>query len=728
MQASPQVVRFGGFEVDLKSGGLRKNGRKLKLRGQPFQILTTLLERPGEVVTREKLQQKLWPDGTFVDFDHSLNTAVNKIREVLGDSAENPRFIETLPRRGYRFIAPLEGSRLDADLRAATTTAGPSESSGKERSGKEESRVNGWIGVAIALVLTAGIAVWLNFSPGHKAPVSPPRIVPFTSFPGYEVHPTFSSDGNQLAYSWSKEKGDNFDIYVQLIGTGGSLKLTHHPDADFSPVWSPDSRSIAFVRQSETGRGVFLVSALGGHERKLAEVATTISRFPCLAWSADGESLVIVDKSAPKEPYGLFLFSIDTGERKRLTFPPAGSPGDGGPVVSPDGKRLAFFRFNKFDSAEVYVVPSAGGEPKRLTFDDRQIHGLTWTADSTQIIFSTDPHGGDVFSLWRVRADGGRPEPLIGFGENLRFPSVSRQGSRLAYTPSVSDANIWRVDGVGSDHKSTQPAKLMASTRHDTAPQYSPDGKRIAFVSDRSGKYEFWICDSEGHNPYQLLSDGKTGAYSWSPDGQRIAFDSSNTGRADIYVMSAEGGVPRQLTKGSSNGVVNVVPRWSRDGPWIYFGSNRGGDWQVWKISSRGGQAVQVTTKGGHVALESPDGKSLYYSKAGLGIPGLWKMPVEGGEEIRVIESLEARLWGYWDVVDRGIYFVETPSDKLASAPGALLKFMSFATGRIREITPLEKPPCYWNPGLSASPDGRWVLYQDWEEQGGDIMLAENFH
>jgi Tol biopolymer transport system component len=561
--------------------------------------------------------------------------------------------------------------------------------------------------------------------------VAPPRVIPFTSFQGYEDEPVFSPDGNQLAFTWGGEKGDNVDIYVQLIGVGGEpLRLTHHPDAEFSPAWSPDGRYIAFIRQSKTGAGIFVVPALGGHEHKLADVAkVTTVRPPHLAWSRDTESLVMVDKSSPQEQHSLFLLSVQTGERKRLTSSSARPFGDSGPAVSPDGKTVAFFRHSDIDAADVYVVPFSGGEPRRLTFFNAQIHGLTWTADGREIIFSSYRDRVDVLSLWRVGTSGGQPEQVTGLGENIGFPSVSRHGNRLAFTQSVSDANIWRLGGVSSDHKNAQPGKLIASTRHDDAPRYSPDGKRIAFVSDRSGKDEFWICDSEGHNAFPLPSDGKTGAYSWSPDGQRIAFNFITSGNCDIYVMSAEGGVPRQLTSERST---DARPSWSRDGQWIYFGSDRSGDWQVWKIPSAGGPAVQVTKRGGHVALESPDGKFLYYSKdfhSGLAspIPGLWRMPVNGGEEVPVIETLELWLGGYWDIIDKGIYFVETGSHKLTSARPAVLKFMSFATGRIREITPLEGPPMYQNQGLSASPDGRWVLYQDWQEQGSDIMLVENF-
>ncbi len=287
-----------------------------------------------------------------------------------------------------------------------------------------------------------------------------------------------------------------------------------------------------------------------------------------------------------------------------------------------------------------------------------------------------------------------------------------------------------RVDGVGSGHKHAQPAKPIASsTRNDDAPRYSPDGKRIAFVSDRSGNQAFWVWDSEGHNAFSLPSDGKVGAHNWSPDGQRITFDFFASGYWNIFEMSAEGGVPRQLTFEKSN---NARPSWSRNGQWIYFGSDRGGDWQVWKIPSTGGLAGQVTRRGGFVALESPDGKFLYYSKDflpvhGSPIAGLWRMPVEGGEEARVIKTLEVGLGGYWDIIDKGIYFVEKGSDNLALAPPMVLKFLSFATGRIKEIAPLERELLYWNQGLSASPDGRWVLYQDGERQGSDIMLVENF-
>jgi Tol biopolymer transport system component len=328
-----------------------------------------------------------------------------------------------------------------------------------------------------------------------------------------------------------------------------------------------------------------------------------------------------------------------------------------------------------------------------------------------------------VSALWRIAVSGGKAEPMKGFGENIRFPSVSRQGNRLAFARWTSDANIWQIDGLCPPCTGGELMKpLIASTRSDESPQYSPDGKKILFISDRSGRYEFWICDREGHNPYPLASDGKAGAATWSPDGGQIAFDSPDQGTDQIYVMGAEGGAPRRLTMENFN---HVMPSWSRDGQWIYFCSDRSGDLQVWKIPSGGGQMVQVTKRGGLASLESRDGKFLYYSKGPTSTePGFWRVPVEGGEEVPIIKLAKEPRPGYWAVTEKGIYFVDDRSEKLASLVPTL-KFMTFAAGQIREIMPLEKPPV-GGAGLSVSPDGRWLLYQD-DDQPSDIMLVENF-
>jgi dipeptidyl aminopeptidase/acylaminoacyl peptidase len=262
-----------------------------------------------------------------------------------------------------------------------------------------------------------------------------------------------------------------------------------------------------------------------------------------------------------------------------------------------------------------------------------------------------------------------------------------------------------------------RPTRLISSTRLDYGPQYSPDSKRIAFTSGRSGTNEIWLCDADGLNPVQLTSFAgpDVGSPRWSPDGRQIAFDSVAKGNRDIFVVSMEGGKPRRLTEDSSD---EVRPSWSHDGRWIYFGSNRTGDWQVWKSPAEGGKAVQVTQQGGREAFESFDGDLVYYTKS-FGIPGIWKVPVTGGDETRVLDEA---LQGFWALLDNGIYFVNP-----RATPRPTIDFFNFATGRTSQVAAIERELQLTSPSLTVSPDGRWLLYAEVDNLENDIMLVENF-
>ena len=708
-QSAPQSLRFGVYEVDLQAGELRRKGRKAKLQEQPFQVLALLLERPGEVVTREALREKLWPADTFVEFDHSLNTAISKIREALGDLADNPRFVETLPRRGYRFIAPVEGPG-QASEPEATLPVPP-------LPWWRTTRRLFWSAVLLAVVI--GGAAWFQFFRApSKSALQPMRVVPLTTLPGREIDPALSPDGYHLAFTWDGETGDNFDIYVKMIGSETTLRLTDNPARDCCPAWSPDGRYIAFFRSTEAEDGIYIVPALGGPERKL-QVVHSRSLWPLMrvSWSPDGKYLAFSDKSSPQGPHAIFLVSVDSLERRKLTAPPAQSHGDGQPNFSPDGGSLAFVRILELAATDLYFVSVADGKTHRLTFDNVWVFGLDWTPDGREIVFSsvrTEPR-----SLWRVAVSGGTPERLAVGGENILHPSISRQGHRLAYQQAVSDSNIWRIDVQGSTGGNRSAAKLIASTRWESGPQFSPDGKKITFCSDRSGNIEIWVCDSDGSNCVQLTSFGGplTCTPRWSPDGRQIAFDSRLEGHSDIFAVGVETHRSRRLTTESSS---DVVPSWSHDGRWIYFASNRSGTRQVWKIPAEGGQAIQVTTGGGFAAFESPGGQFVYYAK--YTEPGIWRVPVEGGEETLVLDRLQPGLWGYWAVVEEGIYFLNAEAK-----PRFAIEFYRFATRRATRVFVPEKEPLFGDPGMAVSPDGRWILYAQMDQTQSDIMLVENF-
>ena len=580
------------------------------------------------------------------------------------------------------------------------------------------------IAAAAVVVTMAGVAL-RNFLPTTEAPLEPMRAVPLTSYPGIEGAGSFSPDGNQVAFSWSGGDTENFDIYVKVVGQDPPLRRTTDPAIDGSPVWSPDGRQIAFLRGlPEAGEkmGLYLISPLGGRERKLAEtrIPSTYQLGSCLTWSPDSRWLAVCDwEEDSPGPLSVFLLSVDSGERRRLTQPPEDSAqGDVLPAFSPDGRTLAFARFGSGLTSDLYLLDldedlTPKGEPRRRTFTEATTTHPVFTPDSRDIVFSSGPFAKP--SLWRVPVSGsGSPERLP-IGERGYFPRISRQGN-LAYTTGEVDLDIYRVDLPMTDGATGAAVKLISSSRVDSGPRYSPDGDSIAFQSARSGSYEIWKCDRDGSNPVQWTSLGApvTGRPHWAPDGKSIAFHSDAEG-LDVYVVNADGGAARRLTSDPS---VDGWPAWSRSGKWIYFTSNRTGDFQCFKMPAAGGGPAQVVAAAGHGCRESPDGSLLYFL-SGWPNPSLWRVPVEGGEEEQVLES---SFGGIYEVVEEGVYFVppSTPED------GFSVGFLRFATGAVERVFSFERQPPLGS-FMSVSPDGRSILFGQGEEPESDIMLVENF-
>lgn len=703
---SSTVLTFDVFEIDLRAGELRKDGRRVKLQEQPFHVLSLLLARSGEVVTREELRQKLWPADTFVDFDHGLNSAVARLREALGDSADKPRFIETIAKRGYRFIAPLNSPAPAFPPPVVSAPIPDKTSIFSYASGKF------WIAILGLVTLLCAAALWALRPPRPERPLALIEVVPLVGLRGFQATPAFSPDGSLVAFRQS-DGADNTGIYAALVGGEKSVQLSRDP-GDCCPTWSPDGRQIAFVRYSQNTFSIYTVPALGGTEHRVYRGSNLMGSG--LTWSPDGKSLAFPQSTADPSRSWISVLSLADCSTHALTSPPDGSL-DQEPAFSPDGVHLAFIRSTVAGvSNDVFIIPAVGGTAKRLTFDHRPIMGPpTWTPNSREIIFSSDR--GVATGLWRLSTAGGTPRPVAGPVGEAMWPSIPARGNALVYEQVASRFNLWRLDLKDPQHHERAPSALISEKGDKMRPELSPDGKRIAFESNRLGFWDIWTCTSDGSDCQQVTSlHGTAGRARWSPNGHYLAFEFHPNERSEIYVAEVPGGVPRLLP--TIPGADNLSPSWSRDGKSIYFASKRGTEpFQLWKMPVQGGSPTKLTNNGGISPAESPDGRFLYYSKYEQG--GVWRMPVQGGSETEVLPEVDGGGWPNWAISSQGIYFL-----KFGKFPHATIEFLEFATNKSMPIWTLAREPGW---GLSLSHDGKSIVYVQNEFAESDIMLVKNF-
>jgi len=574
------------------------------------------------------------------------------------------------------------------------------------------------------LLLLSGFGIWRSVK--NRADKLPPievaqpdklTIVPFTTFPGFEIAPSFSPDGNEIVFSWfGYEKEFQFDLYIKQVGQEHVVQLTHHPAIFLVSAWSPDGRLIAFMRQADPeSTGIYLISPLGGAERKVASITASGGWEPLgVSWSPDGKWLAfskwnsLAKKAGSSaDHFSIHLVNVETSEERPLADPSKDCRNTWQAAFSPDGKYLASVCVLAEGVAKIYLQTPDGKQARELK-DARSSEGfagIAWAEDSQSLVYSADHH------LWRIPLAGGKPEMLL-FAQDVESVAVASHGNRLAFAQVHHSGQVFQL-ALASPTKLTAPAaKLISSTRGDAGAHVSPDGKHIAFQSWRSGKPEVWVCDRDASNPVQLTSFGgpSIGEPRSSPDGRRIVFDlRTDSGISELYIVDLVGGRPRRFLTGTTEA---ASPFWSGDGHWIYFNTER--PHAIWKAPVEGGAPSRLTAEGKDQSepQEAMDGTRVFFYSEGR----VWSVSANGGGELPVpgVPS-----YVRWVPARSGGYFVDGGPRHFA------LHYFDTATQHARKLVDFPNLFVMW--GSSLAPDGHALLFSGIEHSEGDIMLVEGF-
>jgi Tol biopolymer transport system component len=575
-----------------------------------------------------------------------------------------------------------------------------------------------WIVAGTLLSLGSVFAGVLAISERKRgADVTKPQVRSYLleSAPEAADSPNLSPDGTLVAYT--RTIGGVSRIYIRPAA-GGDARLLLPGDSDGQemwPIWSRDGQWIAFGKAGSGGVSVHIATKHEGQSTTVLRLAdpdlVRTKDLPWATWMPDDQGLIVSDRSSPDQPAALYAVSKDGRSRRRLTDPPPGYDGDVQGLVSPDGEHLAFVRRQGFEW-DLWVAPWKGGPPRQVTFDRKRIAGIAWMPDSRSLVFSSDRDSA-VHSLWQVVLDGtDQPVRLAGPVDESVWPSVARLASggyRVAYQAVRHSVNLHRLKlNAGAQ---AQPEPICPSTRFDWHSQLSPDGKRVAFSSNRSGFSNIWICEAGSEDKQVTQFSGSyTDSPRWSPSGDWLLFTSRLGDSREVFSVDLRTGELQPVTRDPAD---DGRASYSRDGLSIYFRSNRSGRNQIWRMPAAGGEPVQITRTGAMEGFESPDGKLFYFTKDRPQL-GVWSVPVNGGKETKVVDGPRDTRWA---VAQDGIYWVTH------QAPFRVHRY-SFVAQRTEVLATLPDKVNIW-AGFSVSWDGRVAVWPQTVLDSSDIGILD---
>lgn len=721
-----QILRFGQFGFEPNTHILLKDGEPLRLTRKASETLLVLIQQSPNVVSKDDLLAAVWPD-QIID-EHNLTQSISTARRALGVSAGQPGYIETFPGHGYRMLGPVILSQAPVpDVSSAPPAEPPTadhpvaakETGTSAAAGPTEvlGRLLPWL--AAALVIAMGAFAVFRVSARLRAdhPVAL-RIVPLSRHGGLQYQPEVSPDGATVAFLWQRESTESPRIWLQNLRESTPRPLTENPGEYSSPAWSPDSRSIACLRFHENSAELVIIDVAGGVEHVVGQTLPTRFGLPHrhLDWSPDGQWIAVDDAPSLGSPLAIYLIDVKSGARTRITQPDDRIVGDMAPRFSPDGSAISFLRMPHRTAQDLMVVPRQGGAEVTVESTGHQISDQRWLSNPTTLAFASNRSGGQ-FRIWKTRPTPARsPRDVAAtevYGEYpLQFTVVPGQSS-LVYCVLANHQAIWRLD-LTERRPAERWKRLIESAGQDASPQYSPDGSRICFRSDRTGKEELWVAQADGSGAFPITSGPAAPSVPrWAPDSHSVVF---NVADLEMLIASEQNG----KWKVSSLHVQGVHPVFSPDGKWIYAGADNA---ILRYPAARGTPVPAVPVRGSSIDV-SPDGETLYFVRQTSDVR-LWSYHLATRKLNQVLDNLVPYCSSCWVATAKGVYY-------LGTEPGSLgrqaIFFHDFRTLSSSIIAPYPEPVMPLGIGpFSLSPDARYLLTVRVDPSTAGLLLAEPF-
>jgi Tol biopolymer transport system component/DNA-binding winged helix-turn-helix (wHTH) protein len=716
LQTRP-IFKFGQFGLEPRARLLLKDGEPVRLTRKAVETLLVLVQHSPNVVSKEELLAAIWPD-QFID-EHNLTQSISTARRALGVPAGQPGYIETFPGHGYRILGPV------SVCEQAATEAAPAIEEAGASSADTHPVEPSWRGRRVQLlsfgavsIAIAALALVIFFRRPTLERTEAPRIVPLSRQGGRQYQPVVSPDGKTVAFLWQKEIADLARIWLQNLHESTARPLTQKEGEYSSPAWSPDGRSIACLRFRENSAELVTIELAGGNEHLLAQVLPTRFGLPHrhLDWSPDGEWIAVDDAPSLGDPLAIYLVNVKTGDRTRVTRPDDRILGDVAPRFSPDGKYISFIRLPHRVTQQLVVVPRQGGEEVAIDSSSHEISDQLWLPNPPMLVYASNRSG--EFRIWKTLPVAPKaPGDVVATAIYGEFPiqfSILPDRAGLVYSVLRNDRTIWRFDLKGGNEPATRWKRLIASPGQNASPQYSPDGSRICFRSDRGGKEELWVAQADGSAAFPITTGSAMPSVPrWAPDSHSVVFNVAHldmmvatdaSGKWEVHSLNAQG----------------THPVYSPDGKWIYAGS----DTAILRYPAEGGAAVTVVPVRGISIDVSPDGGSLYFARQ-TADTRLWSFNLAARQMRQVLDGLVPYCSSCWVPTAEGVYFLGT---RAGTANQQAIFFHDFNSSRNSLVAPYPEPimPIGVGP-FSRSPDHRYLLTVRSDPSTTDLLWAEPF-